>query len=209
VAPPITEFSRQLQTLEGEIKKLEIEYQNFFLGRTPKLPWETRSRIENTIKQYDRLQIQNTAERFRFQGLQMKFSAFCELWERNLKQRELGRPGPQRPRMSDSGSSPAAPLAASRRDDDASSSPPASGRPSTVSLRDPEAEADKVRALYDQFSELRRRKGEPDVPFERFQGVVQAQVSKLGRDGADVTFKVGEKDGRVTFTAKVNNPDEK
>ena len=78
-----------------------------------------------------------------------------------------------------------------------------------MSLRDPEAEADKVRALYDQFSELRRKKGEPEVPYERFQGVVQAQVSKLGRDGADVTFRVGEKDGRVTFTAKVGNPDEK
>ena len=209
MAPPITEFSRQLQVLEQEIKKLEIEYQNFFLGRTPKLPWETRSRIENTIKQYDRLQIQNTAERFRFQGLQMKFSAFCELWERNLKQRELGRPGPQRPRISDSGSSPAAPPV-SRRDAAAAPPPPAAGgRPSWVSRRDPEAEADKVRALYDQFSELRRKKGEPEVPYERFQGVVQAQVSKLGRDGADVTFRVGEKDGRVTFTAKVGNPDEK
>ena len=82
-------------------------------------------------------------------------------------------------------------------------------RPATVSLRNPEVEAEKVRALYDQLSAARRRSGEADVPFERFQDVVRAQVSKLGKDGADVTFKVGEKDGRVTFTAKIGNADEK
>lgn len=207
MAPPISEFSRQLQALEGEIKKLEIEYQNFFNGRTPKLPWEMRSRIENQIKQYDRLQIQNTAERFRFQGLQMKFSAFCDLWERHLKQRELGRPGPPRARTSDA----YAAATASRRSDGGDSPRPPSGggRPAVVSLKDPEAEADKVHALHEQLNEARRRSGEPEVPFERFQDVVRAQVTKLGKDGGDVTFKVGEKDGRVTFTAKVKDPDER
>ena len=38
----------------------------------------------------------NTAERFRFQGLQSRFSAFCELWERNLRTREGSRPGARR-----------------------------------------------------------------------------------------------------------------
>jgi len=31
---------------------------------------------------------------------------------------------------------------------------------------------------------------------------VQAQISKLGRDGGEVMFKVSTKDGRVAFTAK-------
>lgn len=209
MAPPVSEFSRQLQALELEIKKLEIEYQNFSLGRTPKLPWETRSRIENTIKQYDRMQIQNTAERFRFQGLQMKFSTFCERWERDLKLRELGRPGPQRTRAGD-GPSPAVSPRSSTGEAPASSAAPngaagaGSTRPDTVSLRDPEAEVDKLRALHDRLNAARRRSGEADVPFERFQEVVRAQVTKLGRDGGDVTFRVGEKDGRVTFTAKVS-----
>ena len=210
MAPPISEFSRQLQALELEIKKLEIEYQNFSLGRTPKLPWETRSRIENTIKQYDRMQIQNTAERFRFQGLQMKFSTFCERWERDLKLRELGRPGPQRARAGD-GPPPAASLRSSTGSALGASSAAANGaagggstRPDTVSIRNPEAELDTVRALHHQVNAARRRAGEADVPFERFQDVVRAQVSKLGRDGGAVTFRVGEKDGRVTFTAKVS-----
>lgn len=209
MAPPISEFSRQLTDLDLEIKKLEIEYQNFFTGRTQKMPWEMRSRLENQIKQLDRLPIQNTAERFRFQGLQLKFSAFCERWERDIKLRELGRPGPQRGRAGATAPPPVVGRSSAGETPIEAARQAASERPSLVSLRNPDVEGEKVRELYDQLSAARRRSGEADVPFERFQDVVRAQVSKLGKDGADVTFKVGEKDGRVTFTAKIANADEK
>lgn len=203
MAPPISEFSRQLTDLEIEIKKLEIEYQNFFTGRTQKMPWEMRSRLENQIKQYDRLPIQNTAERFRFQGLQLKFSAFCERWERDIKLRELGRPGPPRGRTA-AAPPPVVTRPPGGETPGEAARQAAPERPPLVSLRNPDVEGEKVRELYDQLSAARRRSGEAEVPFERFQDVVRAQVAKLGNNGADVTFKVGEKDGRVTFTAKVS-----
>ena len=189
--PPTSEFDRQLRELDAEIKKLEVEYNLFFAGRLPKLPWETRARVEALIKRYDRLQIQNTAERFRFQGMQSRFSAFCELWERSLKSREGTRPGVR-------GRSPLeAPPRMSRPPE-----PAAAPTPAVTSLRDPASEGDKVRALYETLREARRQSGESEVPFERFQEVVRAQVSKLGRDGGEVVFKVSTKDGRVAFTAK-------
>ena len=197
--PPTTsEFDRQLRELETEIKKLEVEYNLFFAGRLPKLPWETRSRVEGLVKRYDRLQIQNTAERFRFQGLQSRFSAFCELWERTLRAREGSRPGTRR-----SGVEP--PLMApppERGRQPEAEAPAAPPPPSVMSLHDPAAEADKVQALYEQLREARRQAGEAEVPFERFQEVVRAQVAKLAKDGGDVIFKVSTKDGRVAFTAK-------
>ena len=173
-----------------------MEYNLFFAGRLQKLPWETRARIEALVKRYDRMQIQNTAERFRFQGLQARFNAFCELWERNLKAREGARPG-ARVRGGGEGFQPPA-------SGGGASSPRESGPPaaSATSVRDPGAEADKVRALYEQLRDARRQAGEADVPFERFQEVVRAQVAKLGRDGGEVVFKVAVKDGRVAFTAK-------
>jgi hypothetical protein len=190
--PPTSEFDRQLRELEAEIRKLEVEYNLFFAGRLPKLPWETRARVEALIKRYDRLQIQNTAERFRFQGMQSRFSAFCELWERSLKSREGTRPGVR-------GRSPLeAPPRVSRPPEPVAAAPTAA----VTSLRDPASEGDKVRALYETLREARRQAGESEVPFERFQEVVQAQVSKLGRDGGEVVFKVSTKDGRVAFTAK-------
>ena len=199
MAPPTTAFDRQLRELETEIKKLEVEYNLFFIGRAAKLPWDTRARVEALVKQYDRMHIQNTAERFRFQGLQARFSAFCELWERHLKSREFGRPGPRgRADLSSGGAAPAAP----RERPAATADPATPARPETVALRDPEAETEKVRALYEKLSEARRQAGDADVPFERFRDVVRAQVSKHAKDGVEVAFRVGVQDGRVVFTAK-------
>lgn len=198
MAPPTTAFDRQLRELETEIKKLEVEYNLFFIGRAAKLPWDTRARVEGLVKQYDRMHIQNTAERFRFQGLQSRFSAFCELWERHLRSRELGRPGP-RGGSPGGGAPPPAPPRARQGEAEATATP---GRPGVVALRDPEAEGEKVQVLYEQLNSARRQAGEADVPFERFREVVRAQVSKFAADGTEVAFRVGVQDGRVTFTAK-------
>jgi hypothetical protein len=197
VAAPTTEFDRQLRQLEAEIKKLEVEYNLFFAGRLPKLPWDTRARVEALVKQYDRMHIQNTAERFRFQGLQSRFSAFCELWERHLKTREGGRPGPRGRSAPPRAASPAPSVAAT----------PAPSGPAVMALRDPATDADKVRALHERLNEARRQTGEAEVPFERFAEVVRAQVSKLGKEGADVAFRIAVKSGRVTFTAKAATDD--
>ncbi len=207
--PPTTQFDRQLRELEAEIKRLEVEYNLFSIGRAAKLPWDTRARVEGLVKQYDRMHIQNTAERFRFQGLQSRFSAFCERWERDLRSRELGRPGPRG--RSDPSSGGAAPALPPVRGRDADAGDPATPvRPEIVALRDPEAETEKVRALYEKLSEARRQAGDGDVSFERFQEVVRAQVSKHAKDGAGVAFRVGVQDGRVVFTAKARDdaPDE-
>ena len=198
VAPPTSEFDRHLRELEAEIKRLEVEYNLFFAGRLAKLPWDTRARVEALVKRYDRMPIQNTAERFRFQGLQSRFSAFCELWERNLKSREGGRPGPRgRSAYAEPSSPPRTPAV-----DRPPATEPGEARPVQMSLRDPDAEADKVRTLHEQLNAARRQAGEGEVSFERFEAVVRAQVSKLGPDGDGVAFKVSVKDGRVSFTAK-------
>ncbi len=195
MAPPTSDFDRQLRELEAEIKRLEVEYNLFFAGRLAKLPWDTRARVEGLIKRYDRMAIQNTAERFRFQGLQSRFSAFCELWERNLKSLEGGRPAPR-------GSSiyRPPPRATPPPPPEAAVPPPAA--PAVTSVRDPVAEVDKVKALHQQLNAARRAVGEGEVPFERFQEVVRAQITKLGQDGSEVAFRVSVKDGRVAFTAK-------
>ncbi len=39
--PPKSDFERELQMLEVELRRLEAEYNMFFAGRLPRLPWET------------------------------------------------------------------------------------------------------------------------------------------------------------------------
>ena len=68
----------------------------FFAGRLARPPWETRSRVEALVKQYDRRHIQNTGERFRFQTIQSRVRTLLDLWDRGLRAREEGRAGPVR-----------------------------------------------------------------------------------------------------------------
>jgi hypothetical protein len=186
-----SEFDQEMMKLEAEIKRLEAEYNMFFAGRLPRLPWETRTRVEALVKRYDRMNIVNTAERFRFGTLQARFAKFCELWERSLKAREEGRPQRGRPAPAEPTMSPGD-LAARSREKELH----------VAAVRDPAKEADRVRGLYDQVAEARKKAGEKPLPYERFVEVVKAQVKKHGGGKADVSFRVALKDGKVTLSAK-------
>ena len=76
---PISETERDLQRLEAALKQLEAEYNMFFSGRLPKPPWETRARIEEQVKAFDRGYIQNYGDRFRFQTIQSRYATFIAL----------------------------------------------------------------------------------------------------------------------------------
>jgi hypothetical protein len=186
VAPSETE--RDLQRLETALKQLEVEYNMYFAGRLSKPPWETRSRVEALVKQYDRAYIQNYGDRFRFTTLQSRYAKLVELWDRALRSREEGRPGPLgKPRTE--------PRPDERRDS------PQVLRVS--SFKDPMREMDKLHELYDSLVEARRSVGEESVPFHKFAELVKGQVAKLSGDGrSEVAFRVAVKDGKVNFTAK-------
>ena len=92
--PPPSELEKDLGRLEGDLKRLEAEYNMFFAGRLPKPPWETRARVESAVRKLDQAYIQNTGTRFRFSTLQSRYAAFVDLWDRGQRAREEGRPGP-------------------------------------------------------------------------------------------------------------------
>ena len=87
-----SEWDKQMMQLDAEIRRLEAEFNMFFAGRLPRPPWETRARVAALVKKHDKSFIRNTADRFRFESLQNRYSKFLELWERQMTNRELGRP---------------------------------------------------------------------------------------------------------------------
>src|SRR5580765_6978444 len=155
----------------------------FFSGRLPKPPWETRARVEALVKQYDRAHIVNTGDRFRFLTLQSRFATFIDLWDRGLRAREEGRPGPF------------AKLRGSKEPEDRILH--------VSSFRDPVREIDKLTELYESLAEARREVGEAAPPFHKFADLVKSQVKKLRQSGTpEVAFRVAVKDGKVSFTAR-------
>jgi hypothetical protein len=184
---PGKEIERELNRLEADLKRLEAEYNMFFSGRAPKPPWETRKRVEALVKQIDRTAVQNYGDRFRFTTLQSRFSAFTDLWDRGLRAREEGRPGPfAQPKTAKAEPAPAADRVLR-----------------VAAFRDPMAEMDKLHDLYESLAEARREVGADSVPFHRFAELIKTQVQSMRDKGtAEVAFRVAVKDGKVSFTAR-------
>jgi hypothetical protein len=183
------ELDRELQILESDLRKLEGEYNMYFAGRLPRPPWETRSRVEAMIKRIDRSVIQNYGDRFRFSTLQSRFSAFIDLWDRGLRAREEGRPGPFAHKTP-----PETKKAPPKREDKVLFD---------AAFKDPMKEMDKLHDLYDTLRDAREQLGEQNIPFHKFTELVKAQVSKLKKEGApEVAFRVSVKDGKLNFTAR-------
>jgi hypothetical protein len=184
---PPTETERDLERLAAELRQLEAEYNMYFAGRLPKPPWETRSRVEALVKRFDRAYMQNYGDRFRFASLQSRFAAFVDLWDRGLRAREEGRPGPF----------------AQKPPDKEAPKRPTDRVLCVAAFRDPMREMDKLHELYDSLAEARREVGEDAVPFHKFVDLVKGQVSKLRAGGTpEVAFRVAVKDGKVNFTAR-------
>jgi hypothetical protein len=199
MAPPKSDWDQQMMQLESEIRRLEAEFHMFFAGRLPRPPWETRARVAALVKKHDQSFIRNTADRFRFESLQNRYSKFIELWERQMTSRELGRPLPGARRSSE-------PPPLPRRADPVDA--PAPGELGTVRFgRDQplSAESEPVKKLFEQLAEAKKQLGETPVAIDRLAALVRAQVDKFAAEGKDVSFKVALKDGKVQLTAKATD----
>ena len=83
-----------LQRFDAELRQLELEYTMFFAGQRPRPPLASQAALEARIRRWDRVPMRGSAERFRFNTLQTRFRTFANLWDRGLRAREEGRPGP-------------------------------------------------------------------------------------------------------------------
>jgi hypothetical protein len=191
MAPPKSDWDKQMMQLEAEIRRLEAEFNMFFAGRLPRPPWETRARVAALVKKHDQAFIRNTADRFRFESLQNRYSKFIELWERQMTNRELGRPmaGGKR-------AEPPPP----RRADPADAPAPEAG--TVVRFGTESDQSTRVQELFERLAAAKKEVGEPPIAIERLQALVKAQVEKFGADGSQVAFKIATKDGKVQLTVK-------
>jgi len=189
--PPKSDWDVKMTQLDAEIRRLEAEFHMFFAGRLPRPPWETKTRVATLIKKYDNGVIVNTADRFRFESLQSRYQKFSELCDRQLTNRELGRPmlGVKLTASPASPAPAASPVSATRVAERVVSF----GR---------DAADDRVRELYEQLAEAKKQIGETPVEYERVAALVKAQVAKFSEEGTHVAFRIALKDGKVSLTVK-------
>jgi hypothetical protein len=83
-------LDEQLRVLEVKLKQLKLDYEQYFLGTRPRAPLMQRREVEKQILVLSNTLIQNTADRFKFNGLVARFHAFKRQWDASLREIEAG-----------------------------------------------------------------------------------------------------------------------
>src|SRR6478672_11669512 len=83
----IASIDQQLARLEEDIRKLKIDFGIFFSGGGKRAPHEARGRVESLIKRIADDRNLTYVQRYQFNGLVARYTAYRELWRRNLKAR--------------------------------------------------------------------------------------------------------------------------
>lgn len=185
-------WDRELRVLDEAIRRLSAECDAFLYGSISKPPVSARKHIEEMVRRLNASESMSSAERYRFQTLQGRFSTLLERFERLLAEKESGRrPGLYGHFQGAGGPPPAAPNA---------------GKAASVIEERRASPADTDRELFDRYVAAKKSRGE-DVSGYRLEGFLEGLErerrkvrEKFGE--SDIAFEVAERDGRVRLIAK-------
>src|SRR5258706_946419 len=192
----------ELQTLESSLRNLNAQYDAFLYGSTHKPPVELPRRVGQQIRRLTTTEPETSAQRFRFQALQVRYNACCERWDRLQTEKEAGRrPGIYSHFVRLGGSETERPAARPNARAAASVEKPEEAVENEIMPgEDPE------RDLFRRYVEARRAGGE-DVArlrLDRFAEKLAEQRESLKAHfgNAEIVFDVAERDGKVRLVAR-------
>jgi len=80
-----------LAVLEGTLRQLEVEYDQFLSGKVRIQPMKTETEVQRMIRVYSTRGIQNPSLRFRYTNIVARYNSFKNVWERKVREMEEGR----------------------------------------------------------------------------------------------------------------------
>lgn len=174
------DLDERLFKLDRDVKRFRIDFERFFSGNLPIPPDQLRIQIQDQIKGLRTERIKAVAQRFRLNGLEAKFNALAVLFNRRLRDFELGT-APGKAGMETAG----------RRLD-----------PSEGIVVDESPSSDAVRALYEGLYAESNRSLKSDL--DSFQRYLDKQASKIREKTgcSQVRFRVTSEDGKLKLKAK-------
>jgi hypothetical protein len=212
-----------LTQIERDIRRLKIEYEQYFGGGRSRPPTDTQWRLETLMRRYnDRTAELSFAQRFRYNNLAQTYAKYMEMWRKKTQQKETGVTQHHFGAAAKAIEAARVQEAAVRgREGTLDRSAPAADDPGvrasaardaaagfTLSLVDPEREKGKVVELYQQLLAARNEAGEaaepPALPaFERF---VRKKTKELkDKGGREIEYSVSIEDGRVKLKARISS----
>jgi hypothetical protein len=192
----VKETDEDLNRMESDIRKLKIEYEQFFGGGKARPPSDTEWRIEQIIKRYgDRGAEMNFGQRFRYGNLAQTFAKYKEIFHKRVRKREEGTVD----RHFGAAARQIEAERARRRKEEP---------PELVAVRcaDPGQEPKKVDQIYRAFREALERSGQPTDKLSResFEKFLQRKIEQFRqKSGKDVEIIVSVEGGKPSLKARV------
>jgi hypothetical protein len=211
-----------LNQIERDIRRLKIEYEQYFGGGRSRPPTETQWRLETTMRRYnDRTAELSFGQRFRFNNLAQTYAKYVEMWRKKTQQKETGttqhhfgvaakaieaaraqeasrRAGSANPEVAALAGN-AVMVATQERE---------AAMAFATSFVDPEQEKGKVVQLYQRLIAARSETGEaagaPSLSaFERFVRTKTKELKDKG--GNEIEYSVSIEGGRVKLKARISD----
>lgn len=182
------EIDELLDELDHNLKRLRIEYEQFFLGQMKREPQVLRGKVQKAITKLVNEPPRNSRQKFRFNTLNSRFQVYRQLWGRTLREMEQGTYKRHQFR---------ARMGAAPKDEPASA--PAKGAGKATSMD----------RLYDAVVSARSKTGEKGGGLSRqaLGKMVQKQMDAIrAKHGQDVRvkFKVVVEDNKAKLKASVS-----
>lgn len=178
----------QLTRLEEDIRRLKVEFDVYFNGASKRPPYDTKGRVETHMKRLGDDRTLSFAQRYRFNTLSSRYTAFRDLWRRTMQGREEGRDA-------------AATARATAKEEAAEGF-----KRTIVVCADANKDVETVKQLYNALIEAKTKCGEPteDFSFPRFHRLIAAKADSLKEKlGCQrVCFSVDVEGGHVSFKAR-------
>ena len=195
-----------LKGVDDGIRKLRVEYELYFSGQRKRPPDDERRALDQLVRRLGTAAFRSSAERFQYGNVIGRYNLYCELWEKQLREREEGPRDPRKRRAALSGQMPTASTQQVSVAPAAAPAPPANApQRNTVEVKVGIDNEESSRQIYEKYVAARESSGEgAGVPFDRFRKLIDDQVVALARKTGSVAieFDVKLADGKVKLVAK-------
>jgi hypothetical protein len=193
------QIDEDLEELDLKLKRLRVEYDQYFMGGMRREPVVLRGDVQRTITKYVSEPPRNSTQKFKFNTLCARFQSYRALWGRTLREIEAGT-------FRKRGAAAVATKAAAAPEEAEAAKAAAAPEPDATPDAPP-TKRSAVDQLYQALAKARSRTGEKDLALDRqkLEELVRKQTETLRREhpGARVSFKVVVENNRAKLKASV------
>jgi hypothetical protein len=200
----------ELGVLEGQLRRLKIEYEIYFSNPQKRPPTDVEWKVLSMLRKFSDGGRMNFSQRYRYNEMAQRYAVYSDLWRKKSRIREEGYRRPQDAILSIQG-------VRSEEDHKAQSKPVygvskaaaavagGASAPKTFTMHESEAGREQLERLYNTLVAAKKTAGENvSGSLESFSSFVQKKTEQIRKqyNCQDVEFSVEVANGQVKLKAK-------